>query len=91
MKFLADMGVSRTTVERLRVLNHQADHLRELGLKCLPDSEILKKAQREQSVVLTFDLDFADLLAAGGETLPSVILFRLRDQTPASVTLDYSK
>jgi predicted nuclease of predicted toxin-antitoxin system len=36
-------------------------------------------------VVLTFDLDFGDLLAAGGNATPSVILFRMRNQTPAAV------
>jgi predicted nuclease of predicted toxin-antitoxin system len=36
--------------------------------------------------LLTFDLDFADILAAGAHTLPSVIIFRLRNQTPSSVT-----
>lgn len=36
-------------------------------------------------MILTFDLDFGDLLAAGAHRLPSVILFRLRDQTPNSV------
>jgi predicted nuclease of predicted toxin-antitoxin system len=86
VKFLADMGVSRSTAERLRALGHEADHLREIGLQRLPDAEILDRVRRERRVVLTFDLDFADLLAASGEVLPSVILFRLRNQTPASVT-----
>lgn len=79
------MGVSRSAADRLRALGHAADHLHELGLQRLADAEILDKARRECSIVLTFDLDFADLLAAGGESLPSVILFRLRNQTPASV------
>jgi predicted nuclease of predicted toxin-antitoxin system len=42
-------------------------------------------ARDENRIVLTFDLDFGDLLAAGSHHLPSVILFRLRDQTPRSV------
>jgi predicted nuclease of predicted toxin-antitoxin system len=36
-------------------------------------------------VILTFDLDFADLLASSGGKVPSVILFRMRNQTPAAV------
>ena len=86
MKFLADMGVSRSTTGKLRDLGHDADHLREIGLQRLPDPQILTRARQEKRVILTFDLDFADLLAAGGESLPSVVLFRLRNQTPASVT-----
>jgi predicted nuclease of predicted toxin-antitoxin system len=86
MKFLADMGVSMTTVDALRHLGEEIIHLREEGLHRLPDSEILDKARREQRVVLTFDLDFGDLLAAGGGATPSVVLFRMRNQTPGSVT-----
>jgi predicted nuclease of predicted toxin-antitoxin system len=36
-------------------------------------------------VVLTFDLDFDDLLALGVFDKPSVIIFRLADERPASV------
>ena len=64
MKFLADMGVSMTTVDLLRQAGEAVVHLRDEGLHRLPDDEILEKARREQRVVLTFDLDFGDLLAA---------------------------
>ena len=86
MKFLADMGISITTVHALRGTGHDVVHLRELGLHTLPDDEILHKAILEQRVVLTCDLDFGELLAAGGGTVPSVVLFRTRNQTPAAVT-----
>ncbi len=86
MKFLADMGVSVSTVRRLRDHGHDAVHLREEGLGRLPDVAILEKAKQEGRVVLTFDLDFGDLLATGAHRLPSVVIFRLHDETPPSVT-----
>lgn len=86
MRFLADMGVSSTTVGALRVEGHDAVHLRDEGLIELPGPEIFEKAHRERRIVLTFDLDFGDLLAASRGLAPSVILFRLRNQTPAAVT-----
>jgi len=46
----------------------------------------LQKAKRDACIVITFDLDFADLLALGAHALPSVIIFRLHNQTPPSVT-----
>ncbi len=79
------MGVSITTVEALRIADHEAVHLREQDLIRLPDPEIAAKAVREGRVVLTFDLDFGDILAAAGTAAPSVIIFRLRNQTPAAV------
>ncbi len=84
MRFLADMGVSMGTVHALRVAGHDVTHLREEGLHRLGDGEILEKA-RVENRVLTFDLDFGDLLALGLRSSPSVIIFRLSDETPASV------
>ncbi|HEY2294275.1 MAG TPA: DUF5615 family PIN-like protein [Thermoanaerobaculia bacterium] len=86
MRFLADVGISRSTAAELRLGEHDVVHLSEVGLHRLLDEEILRLARREQRVILTFDLDFGDLLAAGAYSLPSVIIFRLQDQTPASVT-----
>jgi predicted nuclease of predicted toxin-antitoxin system len=80
------MGVSATTVRVLRDRGEDAVHLRELGLQTLPDDQILAKALVENRIVLTFDLDFGDLLAASASETPSVILFRMRNQTPAAVT-----
>jgi len=79
------MGVSMSTAASLREAGHDAVHLRDLCLLKMEDSNILQKARTEQRIVLTFDLDFGDLLAASGEKLPSVIIFRLRNQTPSSV------
>jgi predicted nuclease of predicted toxin-antitoxin system len=52
----------------------------------MKDSKILKKALQEDRIVLTFDLDFADLLAAAGAILPSTIIFRLKKTVPDFVT-----
>jgi predicted nuclease of predicted toxin-antitoxin system len=65
------MGVSITTVQALRAAAHDAVHLREEGLIRLPDPEIVAKAAQEQRIVLTFDLDFGDILAAGAPTRPA--------------------
>ena len=87
MRFLADMGVALSTVQALREHGHEALHLQEAGLERLPDHAILEKARQERRVVLTCDLDFGDLLAAGLSNHPSVLVFRLHNQAPSSVTL----
>lgn len=86
MRFLADMGVSMTTVVALRHLGHDIVHLREQGLMRMVDPEIVAKACIEQRIVLTFDLDFGEIMALSRDASPSVILFRLRNQTPRMVT-----
>lgn len=79
MRFLADMGVSMRVVEWLRSTGHDAIHLRDEGLQKLPNGEIFQKAIREERIVLTFDLDFGEIVAGSGGGSVSVILFRLRN------------
>ena len=79
------MGVSLTTAEALRAADHDAVHLRDEGLIRLADPKIAAKAVAEGKIVLTFDLDFGDILAAAHSGTPSVVIFRLRNQTPAAV------
>jgi predicted nuclease of predicted toxin-antitoxin system len=86
VKFLADMGVSLTTVEALRAAGHDAIHLRDEGLIRLPDPGIVAKALAESRIVLTFDLDFGDILAIARSEAPSVVIFRLRNQHPQPST-----
>ena len=85
MNFLADMGVSMTTVLALRQLGHDVAHLSELGLIRMEDRDIVAKAQNEGRIVLTFDLDFGEIMALSASASPSVILFRMRNQTPGAV------
>jgi predicted nuclease of predicted toxin-antitoxin system len=85
VRFLLDMGISPKTAVFLIQSGHEASHLVSEGLERLPDPEILGKARRENAVLLTHDLDFADLLAASGDDLPSVIIFRLRSMRPQIV------
>jgi predicted nuclease of predicted toxin-antitoxin system len=81
MKFLADMGISPRTVTWLRNAGYDAVHLGEEGLERLADDEILAKAGDESRILLTVDLDFGYLLAVSRAELPSVILFRLGNES----------
>ncbi len=85
MKFLGDMGLAQSTLAWLRDNGHDAIHLRDQGLHRLSDSDITEKARKEGRVIITFDLDFGDIMAASGGTAPSVIILRLDDQRPQQV------
>ncbi len=78
MRFLVDMNIATDVAVWLRGQGHDAVHLREVGLQELRDEAVLAKAVAEKRVVLTFDLDFADLAAAAGDARAAVILMRLR-------------
>ena len=71
MKFLLDMGISPEMSSILKGLGHEAVHLHEEGLETLPDPAILEKARDQGYVLLTHDLDFAELVAASRAKLPA--------------------
>src|SRR3989337_215001 len=79
MRFLADMGVSQRVVNWLRNEDHDAIHVREENLLRLPNGLIFEKAYSEKRILLTFDLDFGEIVALSGGRNVSVILFRLRN------------
>ncbi len=79
MRFLADMGVSVRLVQWLREQGHDAVHLQEQGLQRLPNGTIFERAATENRIVLTFDLDFGEIVALSGGRSASVILFRLHN------------
>ena len=79
MRFLADMGVAQSVVKWLKSHEYDAVHLRDEGLQRLPDSEILQKAIEENRVLLTFDLDFGEIIAHSEGRNASVIVFRLHN------------
>ena len=85
MKFLADMGISPQTVSFLQTEGYDAIHLMDQGLRRLSDGDIFEKARVESRIILTHDLDFADILAVTQALFPSVIIFRLRNMKPQNV------
>ncbi|OHB82160.1 MAG: hypothetical protein A2W31_14500 [Planctomycetes bacterium RBG_16_64_10] len=83
MRFLADMGVSLGLCEWLRGAGHDAVHLRDEGLQRLPNGDIFAKAAERRRLLMTFDLDFGEILALSGSAQVSVVVFRLRNtRTP---------
>lgn len=77
MRFLADMGVSQRVVTWLREQGHDATHLRDEGLQRLENGDIFTKASRKLRIILTWDLDFAEILALSGSNTVSAVVFRL--------------
>lgn len=85
LSLLADMGVSPTTIKTLRDAGYNVVHVSEIGLAMASDAVILSRAHSEGRIVITFDLDFGNIMAASGKTVPSVITIRTANQTPTVV------
>ena len=79
MNFVTDVGVSNRIVEWLRSEKHDVIHLPENNQHQLKDQEIFEYAVSDKRIVVTFDLDFGDILAFTRSSKVSVILFRLHN------------
>ena len=77
--------VAWRVVEWLRSQGHDAVHLDELGLRRMADSDIFRKAQAEDRGILTFELDFGDIVAFSRDKRVSGVLFRLLNARTARV------
>ena len=79
MRFLADMCMDVRVVTWLNSHGHDATHLRDEGLQRLPNGGTFEKAIAESRVVVTFDLDFGEIVALSKGRKAGVVLFRLRN------------
>ncbi len=86
MKFIADIHISPQTVESLAAKGYKISRLTEFLKPNAGDEEILDLALREESIIITQDLDFSFLLAKRGTNKPSVITLRIRIGKPDKVT-----
>ena len=76
MRFLIDNALSPVVAEGLRQADHDAIHVRDLGLAAADDETIFEHADRDQRVIVSADTDFSTILALRNAARPSVILFR---------------
>lgn len=78
MKLLLDQGLPRSAIGSLAAAGIVAEHVGDLGMAAATDAEVLAEARSRGAVVVSLDSDFHALLAAAGETKPSVV--RLREE-----------
>jgi len=81
VKILADEGVDRPIVERLRQSGHQVWYVAEME-PGISDNVILDLANREGAVLLTADKDFGELVFRQGRMTRGIILVRLAGISP---------
>lgn len=83
MKFVADEGVDRQIVERLRRDRHRVWNVAEMD-PGISDQVVLSLANREGAVLLTTDKDFGELVYRQHLVHPGVILVRLPGLSPTA-------
>ena len=78
MRLLLDMNLPPAMAEWLRAEGHDAVHVREIGLADSPDHSVFARAAEDARIVVTFDLDFGEVIALRGASGAGVALLRLR-------------
>ena len=76
MKFVIDAQLPPALARWLREAGHEAQPVREIGLREAEDAAILAHATRTSTVVLTKDEDFV-ALAQGSDTAPVIVWLRV--------------
>jgi predicted nuclease of predicted toxin-antitoxin system len=82
MRFLIDANLPRSAVGLLVGLGHTVDFARDIGMASAPDDQIAIRAKETSAILLTRDMDFADIrryppaLYAGIVVLRATILMQ---------------
>lgn len=81
MNFLADEGVDRQIVNRLREAGHVVHYVAEMD-PGISDNVVLNRANRENTVLLTTDKDFGELVFRLRRSSSGIVLIRLSGLSP---------
>jgi predicted nuclease of predicted toxin-antitoxin system len=79
--FLADEGVDRQIVERLRFDGHRVVYVAEMS-PGITDEAVLLESRISASVLITADKDFGELVFRQGQVSTGFLLIRLWGLTP---------
>ncbi|MHA1679432.1 MAG: DUF5615 family PIN-like protein [Promethearchaeota archaeon] len=81
MNFIADECVDQQIVEKLRDSGHSVKYIWEEA-RGITDDEIIALARSENSIIVTMDEDFGELVFRQGKSSHGVILIRLHGLNP---------
>jgi len=80
VRFKLDENMPRDAATRLGEAGHDVATVVDEGLGGEDDPPVLKAATAEGRILLTFDLDFADIRQYPPGTHAGIVVFRLQDQ-----------
>ena len=86
MRFLADEHIPTRLVQALRLLGHEVIRASGPPLTGASDDLLFRVARRRRAVLLTLDLDFANLQRYPPGTHPGIVILRTHSQSAQAVT-----
>lgn len=85
LKFLLNGNLSIETKYFLEELGYSVKTIAEFGLRNAEDIEIIQFAQKNNYIIITFDLDFGEIYYFANPSKIGIIVLKLGDQTIESV------
>ena len=86
-----DVNLSAAWVNYLQGRGHEAEHWSLIGAHDADDREIMAYCAGAGAIVLTGDMDFAEIHAFEGASQPSVIQLRSRDMLPNALGAEVAR
>jgi len=87
MQFLANENFPLDSVHLLRRAGHQVESISE-ARPGMEDVDVLKRALKDKSIILTFDRDYGELIFKYPKLMPEgVVHFRFEPSTPEEPAL----
>lgn len=77
MRFLLDANIPYSSIDVFKKFNYDVQHTRNIGLAKVTDKEIIKYVKKNQQVLVTKDLGFANILDYPFKTHHGLIVLRL--------------
>jgi predicted nuclease of predicted toxin-antitoxin system len=85
MKFKIDENIPVDAAQLLSEAGHNVHTVYEEALNGEADEIVAKKVRREKRILLTCDLDFADIRRYPPEEYSGIVVFRLKKQDKKSI------
>jgi predicted nuclease of predicted toxin-antitoxin system len=86
--FVVDENLPRLLTERLREAGHDALRVRDAGLGGAPDLEVFEFARSRNAILMSGDLDFADMLAFPLGTHSGIVVLRIPSEVDYRTVAD---
>lgn len=84
MRFFLDANMPRSAAALVSRFGHQVEFAKDIGMGGASDDEIATHARKTGAVLLTRDLDFADVRRYPPDEFLGLVVLRLPEQTTAS-------
>ena len=77
MKFFLDANIPYSALNIFKEFDLQAEHAKDIGLSKASDKEIIRYAIKTNSILVTKDLDFANILFYPPKSHHGIVVLRL--------------